>query len=213
MQLLKTLQHSQIIKKVGLTSMLTNAEVFSWIVLPLLIFLARICDVTIGTIRIIFVSRGQKIFASLLGFCEVLIWLVAIGQIMKNLNNFACYIAYAGGFALGNYIGIALEAKLAMGVVLVRIITRHDGNELIAYLKEAGYGVTSIDAKGAIGPVHVVYTVIKRTALAEVVEIIHRFNPKAFYSVEDIRTVKEGVFPTKQPSMIGQYLPVYGKRR
>lgn len=193
--------------------MLTNAEVFSWVILPLLIFLARICDVTIGTIRIIFVSRGQKVFASLLGFCEVLIWLVAIGQIMKNLNNVACYIAYAGGFAMGNYIGIALEGKLAMGVVLVRIITRQDGNELIACLREAGYGVTSIDAKGAIGPVHVIYTVIKRTSLGEVVEIIHRFNPKAFYSVEDIRTVREGVFPEKQPSMIGQCFPVYGKRR
>ncbi|HEY8463067.1 MAG TPA: DUF2179 domain-containing protein [Bacillota bacterium] len=193
--------------------MLTNAEFFSWFVLPLLISVARICDVTIGTIRIIFVSRGQKIFASLLGFFEVLIWLIAIGQIMQNLNNFACYIAYAAGFAMGNYIGITIEAKLAMGVVMVRIITSHDGSSLITHLKEAGYGVTSIDAKGAIGPVHIIYTVIKRNALNEVVQMIHQFNPKAFYAIEDVRTVREGVFPAKQPSFTGQYWPVYGKRR
>jgi uncharacterized protein YebE (UPF0316 family) len=193
--------------------MFANSEVFSWIILPLLIFCARICDVTIGTIRIIFVARGRKVFASLLGFCEALIWLLAIGQIMKNLNNSACYIAYAGGFALGNYVGITLEEKLAMGIVVVRIITRQSGAGLISGLKEAGYGVTSVDAQGALGPVHIIYTVIRRSDLNAVVEIIERFNPKAFYSVEDLRSVKAGVFPDKGSSVTRQYFPANGKRK
>ena len=79
-----------------------NPEIFTWVVLPGLIFLARICDVTIGTLRIIFVSKGLKLWASFFGFFEVLIWLVAIGQIMQNLNNVYCYIAYAAGFASGS---------------------------------------------------------------------------------------------------------------
>ncbi|MGD8399871.1 MAG: DUF2179 domain-containing protein [Bacillota bacterium] len=192
--------------------MLTNNEVFSWIVLPLLIFMARICDVTIGTIRIIFVARGRKICAMLLGFCEVLIWLVAIGQIMKNLNNFVCYIAYAGGFALGNFIGSTLKEKLAMGIV-IQIITCHDGEQLIIGLKQAGYGVTSVSAQGAFGPVSIVYTVIHRSDLNKVVAIIDCFNPKAFYSVADVRSVKAGVFPLRDTSVLRRQFPTFMKRK
>jgi len=172
-----------------------NSEIFTWVILPALIFMARICDVTIGTIRIIFVSRGNKTAASFLGFFEVLIWLIAIGQIMKNLNNVFCYFAYAGGFAMGNFIGITLEEKLAMGVLVVRIITRKDATQLFEELKEEGFGITMLDARGATGPVHIIYTVIKRSALPRVVEMIKTFNPKAFYSIEDVKTVNSGVFP------------------
>lgn len=173
-----------------------NSEIFTWVILPALIFMARICDVTIGTIRIIFVSRGNKAAASVLGFFEVLIWLIAIGQIMKNLNNIFCYLAYAGGFAMGNFIGITLEEKLAMGVLVVRIITRKDATLLFEELKEEGFGITMLDARGATGPVNIIYTVIKRSALPRVVEMIKTFNPKAFYSIEDVRTVNSGVFPS-----------------
>ncbi|HOQ05094.1 MAG TPA: DUF5698 domain-containing protein, partial [Anaerohalosphaeraceae bacterium] len=89
-----------------------NSFWFAWIVLPLLIFIARIADVTIGTIRLIFVARGMKILAPLAGFFEVLIWLVVIGQIMRHLANPLCYIAYAAGFAAGNYIGMMLVDRL-----------------------------------------------------------------------------------------------------
>mgnify|MGYP000860834366 FL=1 len=175
-----------------------NPEIFTWVVLPGLIFLARICDVTIGTLRIIFVSKGLKLWASFFGFFEVLIWLVAIGQIMQNLNNVYCYIAYAAGFASGNFIGITIEEKLAMGVLIVRIFTTNEGTKLIDSLRASGFGVTSVDAQGGSGKVKIVYTVIKRKYLAEVVEIIKEFNPKAFYSVEEVRSVNAGVFPTKK---------------
>lgn len=174
-----------------------NSDLFAWVLLPCLIFLARICDVTIGTIRIIFVSKERKLLASIFGFFEVLIWLVAIGQIMQHLDNIFCYIAYAAGFACGNYIGITIEGKLAMGVLIVRIITNNSDTELVDSLRASGFGVTSIAAQGGSGSVNVVYTIFKRSCLPEVVSIIEQFNPKAFYSVEEVRSVNAGVFPTK----------------
>jgi len=175
-----------------------SSETFTFIVLPLLIFLARICDVSLGTIRIIFVSRGLKYLAPLIGFIEILIWLVAIGKIMQNLGNIACYFGYAGGFAAGNYIGIIIEEKLAMGTFLIRIITKKDASELINTLNREGYGATSIPGQGKEGQVHIIYTIIRRGDLKHVIEIIKRFNPKAFYSIEDVRFVKEGIFPLRK---------------
>ncbi len=174
-----------------------NTEIFTWVILPFLIMLSRVCDVTIGTIRIIFVSKGQKFLASFLGFFEVLIWLIAIGQIMKNLNNAACYIGYAAGFALGNYIGIAVENKLAMGTLAIRIYTNTDATNLVNSLRKAGFGVTTVDGHGTTGPVNVVQTLIKRSALIEVDRMIKEFNPKAFYCVEEVKSVNAGVFPTR----------------
>lgn len=172
---------------------MTHSEIFSYILLPLLIFFARICDVTIGTIRIILVSKGQKLLAPLLGFFEILIWIIAISKIMENLNNVACYIGYAAGFATGNYIGMLVEEKLAMGVTVIRIITQKAANELIKNLSLAGYGITNIDAKGSRGDVNIIYTVIQRHDLQNVINIIKEFNPKAFYTVEDVRFVSAGI--------------------
>jgi len=175
---------------------LFEGGMFSWVILPLLIFVSRIFDVSLGTIRIIFVSRRNKMLAPLLGFFEVLIWLVAISQIMKNLNNAACFIAYAAGFSAGTYIGIMLEEKLALGTLIVRIIVVKDECKLIERLSGEGFGVTSVDAKGVNGSVKLIYTVIKRKDLMRVEEIINRCNSKSFYSVEEARTVREGIFPS-----------------
>src|SRR4051794_5677161 len=110
--------------------------------MPLLIFLAEVCVVTLGTVRIISVSRGRKLLAPLLGFFEVAIWLFAIGQVMKNLGDLGCNLAFAGGFTLGNFLGILLEGRLALGTLLVRIITPRDTARLAEGLRAAGYGVT-----------------------------------------------------------------------
>jgi uncharacterized protein YebE (UPF0316 family) len=172
-----------------------DSVTFTYIVLPTLIVLARICDVTIGTMRIIVLSRGHKYLAPLLGFFEVLIWITVTAKIMQNLHNPVCYIAYAGGFALGNLVGIMVEERLAMGKVVIRIITGKDATQLITGLRDSGYGVTSIPAQGSTGLVQVIFSVIKRSDLEDVVEMIRKFNPKAFYSIEDVRFVSEGVFP------------------
>jgi uncharacterized protein YebE (UPF0316 family) len=171
-----------------------DSPVFTWVVLPLLIFLARISDQTIGTLRLIFLSKGQKKLAPFLGFFEVIIWLIAVSQIMKHLDNVFCYIAYGGGFAMGNYIGMVVEEKLSIGNVIIRIIPRLDTSELIAYLRENNYGVTSVEAEGAKGKVNIVFTIIERKDVEHVVSIINRFNPNAFYTIEEVKAINEGIF-------------------
>jgi uncharacterized protein YebE (UPF0316 family) len=163
--------------------------------LPLYIFAAEVCVVTLCTIRTIFVARGQKYLAPLLGFFEVSIWLFAIGAVMKNLSNTSCYIAFAGGFTLGNFLGVLIEKKLAMGSAMVRIITQKDADALIERLKEAGYGVTSITGQGGTGPVRIVLTVVKRKELGNVQAIIRGFDPAVFYSIDEVQKAARGVFP------------------
>ncbi len=164
---------------------------FTYVILPLLIFFSRIVDVTLDTLRIVFISKGDKYYAPILGFFEVLIWLIAITRIMQNLDNVACYIAYAAGFAAGNYIGLIIEERLAFGVQMFRIITQKEATSLIKSLSENGYGVTSIEAKGNSGLVHVIFSVVKRTESQKIIELINRFNPNAFYSIEDVRHINE----------------------
>ena len=172
-----------------------DAWVFSSVLLPLFIFFARIADVTLGTMRIILVNRGMKYAAPALGFLEILIWLLAIGQIFSNVTNYVNYVAYASGFAAGNYIGILVEEKIAMGLAVVRIITQRDATSLIGTLRSSGYGVTVMDAQGMAGPGKVIFTVVRRKNVPDVVRKVHEISPKAFYSVEDVRHAAEGTFP------------------
>jgi uncharacterized protein YebE (UPF0316 family) len=192
----------------------TSTDFYTWIVIPLLIFVARIFDVSIGTIRILFISRGKKYVAPILGFCEVLIWLLAIGQIMRNLTNVVCYLAYAGGFATGTYVGLWLEEKLAVGLLLIRVVTHRDATPLIEYLKKAKFGVTHVAAQGVAGQVRIVLTIIKRGDLPQVVDIIRKFHPNAFYSTEDIRAVSKELFPLKKsPSRLRPLMSLFGQRK
>ena len=178
--------------------LLSNSELFAWVVLPALIFIARVSDVSLGTVRVIFIARGLKYLAPVVGFFEIIIWLLAIGQIMQNLSNPICYIAYAGGFAMGNYVGIWIAEKLSLGVVLIRVITNKDASELLKYLRSAGYGITSVDAQGSAGKVQVVFTIVRRREVADVVNLIKQFNPKAFYTIEEVGSVEEGIFPARE---------------
>jgi len=171
--------------------------IFAYIILPFLIFCARICDVTLGTIRVIFISKGIKYIAPMIGFFEVIIWLLAIGQVMNNLTNFVAYVAYGAGFASGTFIGMMIEEKISLGLTSVRVITREDPGELLSYLRSHDYGVTSVDGEGATGPVKMIFTIIKRQDLPHVIGIIKQFHPTAFYSVEEVKSVAEGVFPER----------------
>jgi len=168
------------------------------ILIPFLIFLARVSDVTIGTIRIIVVSRGVRLLAAFLGFFEVMIWPIAIRQIMQNLDNVFNYIAYAAGFATGNYVGVSVERKLTVGNLMVRVAVKEDASDIIASLRSAGYGVTTVDAQGVKGSIKIVFTVIKKKNLDKVLAIVKKYTPQAFYTVEDVRFVTEQhLFPVK----------------
>jgi uncharacterized protein YebE (UPF0316 family) len=171
-----------------------NNDIFDLVLLPLAIFVARIADVSLGTLRIIFVSKGMKTIAPLIGFVEVLIWIIAISRIMQNLDNWLCYIAYAAGFARGTYVGLIIEEKLAIGHEMVRVITKRDASELVDKLKSEGYGVTSVDATGAEGEVGVLYIIVRRSMIDQVLKFINSYNPRALYTIEAIKYVNKEIF-------------------
>lgn len=181
---------------------IVESSFFGWVVIPLLIFFARIVDVSLGTVRIIYVARGLKILSPILGFFELMIWLLAIGQIFQNLTNPVYYLAYASGFAAGNYVGIIIEERLAMGRVVIRIITQIEATNLVSSLRAAGYGVTVVGAEGSTGPVKLIFTIVERKETAKVIGLVQQFNPKAFFSVEDVRVAREGIFPTSGSSAL-----------
>ncbi len=184
----------------------SGSDIFTWVILPLLIFISRIFDVSIGTLRIMFVSRGDKVLSPILGFFEVLIWLIAMGQIMQNLDNVMCYFAYAGGFAAGNFVGIRIEEKLAMGMYGIRIFAPKEASEkLKERFSESGFGVTILEGQGAKGQMVVLYSIFKRKDREKVLDIISERDEKLFYSIEEIKAVKEGIFPSASNRRKGHF--------
>jgi len=177
-----------------------NSDLYVWAILPLLIFLTRIVDVSLSTLRIIFINRNLRYYATISGFFEVLIWLLVIREIFQRLNNPFCFLAYAAGFATGNFVGIILENKISIGKVLIRIITRRTAEDLVAALRSSGYGLTFVDAEGTTGPVKVIFTIAERKDISTIAEVIKRHNPRAFYSVEDVRFVSEAVTKYRLPT-------------
>ncbi|HKI04841.1 MAG TPA: DUF2179 domain-containing protein [Thermoanaerobaculia bacterium] len=162
--------------------------------IPLLIFCARMGDVTLSTLRIILISRGMKRIAPFVGFFEVMIWLFAISQAMKHLDHWYNYVAYAGGFAAGTWLGIFLEGRLALGLQSVQIITSEDASGLIDRLRTERFGVTDFAARGIRGNVRLILTVIRRKDLDRVLSIVRTAHPTAFISILDVRSVSEGFF-------------------
>ncbi|AYV56490.1 DUF2179 domain-containing protein [Leptospira kmetyi] len=167
--------------------------IFDYVLLPCFIFLSRVTDVSIGTIRVILLTREKKAVAASLGFLEVLLWVIVITQVIKNLNNVFCYLAYAGGFATGTFIGMFLEEKLAIGFSLLRIISPQNGQEIANKLSEAGYRVTTMDGQGSRGPVKIVFTVLKRKKILHAMKIVKNVEPDVFYSIENARSTNTSV--------------------
>jgi len=174
-----------------------NIDIIQNVILPVLIIVARIIDVSLGTLRIILISKGYKKYAPIIGFVEVFIWILIARQVFTLPTNFFSYIGYALGFALGNYFGFYIEERLALGYVVVKIITHLNCETLIEELKKNGFGLTHFSAYGANGKVEVIYTTINRTYLPKIEKIIKEFNPYLFYTIEDLKYVSKygGVFP------------------
>jgi len=146
-----------------------NFDYFNWIILPLLIFISRLGDVTLATLRNIFVSKGFKKVVPFLGFVEVLIWLIAMRQVFSHLNNLACFFAWASGFAMGTYCGMLIEEKLALGTQIIRIITDKDPSEMIASFKKMQQGITIVDGEGAQGPIKLIFTIVNRSNKKQII--------------------------------------------
>ncbi|KPK82600.1 MAG: hypothetical protein AMS25_01740 [Gemmatimonas sp. SM23_52] len=159
---------------------------------PLLIFLLRICDVSIATLRLLNAVRGRKLVAAALGFVEILIWIVVVGTVVRNLNSLMLVISYAAGFAAGTYVGMTIEEKLALGLAEVRVISRAVGVEIAEALRGMGFGATEIVGQGREGRVEIVTTIVPRRALQEVYREIERWDPQAFVSVDEPRSIQRG---------------------
>ena len=180
-----------------------SPEIYVWIILPLLIFFARICDVSLETIRVIYISKGIKYLAPIIAFFEIVIWLLAMEVVMKDLANIANFFAFAFGFAAGTYIGLVLEEKLSIGMVILRIVTPEESNEsIIAFMQQENYGTTSMDATGSRGSVKMILSLVNRVDVPRIMAHLEKTNPTAFFSIEDVRYVNSGVFRPKKPNMI-----------
>ena len=173
-----------------------DQQIYQYIILPLIVFFARICDVSLGTLRIVFVSKGKKNISPFLGFFELFIWIVVISQIMKNADNIVCYIAYAGGYAAGNYVGMSIEERIAIGAQLIQVFSPKNITPLQKSLHDAGFGTTVVEGDGSSGKTNILYTVINRKTFEQAQKILMDFDPLIFYVIEDVRSVKAGVFPT-----------------
>ena len=166
-------------------------SIFSYLLLPALIFIARIGDVSINTILIIYVLGGRKWTATVLGFFESFIWLMAIRQIFEHLDNWVCYVAYPGGFAFGIFVGMIIEERIAYGKVIVRIITSKQVTVLIDYLNKERHRYTHVKAEGPNGHENLVFTVLARDRLEELLYQLKDILPTAFYTVEKVNRAAE----------------------
>lgn len=173
--------------------MFSFLETYPWL-LPFMIFFGRICDVTLGTLRIIFVSKGERYKAPIVGFFEVFIWVVIISQIFAHANSIIAYLSYAAGYAAGNYVGILVENKIAFGYQLIRAYTKKEVSELIKSLNKENIGATFVRGEGAVSQVHIVEIVIDRKSMNKALDTITKFDNDLFYLVEDIRYKKKGIF-------------------
>lgn len=158
----------------------------------LFVFFARVIDVSMGTFRIILISRGYVHIAPFLGFFEILVWITALGHVLNNLNGAVSYVAYAGGFATGNYVGMKLEALISIGYQSIRIITSEKITVLPLSLREEGFGITTVAARGMKGEVQLIYTTIAKSKVKKLLEIVETLEPKAFVTIEDVRSFKSG---------------------
>lgn len=172
---------------------------------PVLIFGARICDVSIGTMRFIFTISGSRFIAAGLGFFEVTIWVLAVGGALRYLDDPLAIIAYAGGFASGTLIGITIEDRLAMGYRAVRFISSDQNVNVCEVLRNHDFRCTRMQGHGRSGPVEIGFCVVRRRQLPKVMEIINRTDPRAFISVERADRASGGPF-VSDPSFASRFL-------
>lgn len=157
----------------------------------LIIVVARICDVSMGTLRVAFIARGRKYLAAACGFAEVFIWILVVSRVLSGDPKLLTYVAYALGFACGTLVGMFIEERLAVGWSLVRVISSKPVGDFINKLSSAGFGVTQQDAQGSRGPVQVLVILMPRKRLDQFLPLLQEFDPTGFYTIEDVRHARD----------------------
>ncbi|MDA3874359.1 MAG: DUF2179 domain-containing protein [Kiritimatiellae bacterium] len=189
---------------------MSEFDYMAWVVIPILIFVARLMDVSLATVRQIMIMKGMRKLVPIIAFVEVLIWLVAITQVMQSLSNIAGYLGWALGFAGGNYLGMVIEEKVALGHQVVRIITQSKSPELQEALTSNHYGLTKVPAQGSQGPVDIFFVAVERKRIPKLLHTIRECDPDVFYTVEDIRSIGSAAFPRPLPATM---VPKAAKRK
>ena len=185
---------------------------YPYLLVPL-IFLARVADVSLGTFRTIVIFRGHKFLASFIGFFEIIIWLVAAAQVLTNLDQWYLALAYAGGFAVGNFVGMWIESRFAIGNELIRCIS-FNRDVLAEKIRNEGFKVVSFDGDmGGDKPVELLLIIEKRRNVPSLIRLIKELDQTAVYSVSDVKSVYEGPDLLPRRSFLGSGLMLSGKRR
>lgn len=166
----------------------------------LLIFTARVVDMTLDVIRILMLMRDRRLLAAFIGFCEVSIFVVALNQVLSGgLNDPFKVIAYAGGFAGGNYVGSLVENRMAIGYLSLQVFPHSKySTECINALRNSGFGVTSVDGEGRQGKRTILFVTLKRKDLKDALKSLDSVAPGIFYTLSDARNIRGGVFPMKR---------------
>jgi uncharacterized protein YebE (UPF0316 family) len=177
---------------------LSFSELFALPVGALLIFLLRIVDVSMATVRMIFAVRGRRGLAAVIGFFEILVWIFAVGQALQHLDSILHLLGYAAGFATGSYVGVWLEGRLALGLSVVHAVCRSEAEgvnlagQLANAIRLAGFAVTEIEGRGRDGEVDLLRIVLPRRRTRTLIELIRDYDPDAFITVEEVRATQGG---------------------
>ncbi len=157
-----------------------------------LIFILRVSDMSLDTLRLLFVMRGKKKISWVLGFVQSAIFLLAIGKVLTQVNNPLNLIGYAAGFATGNVVGMIIEEKIAIGHILISIISPRRGSAIVTHLRQNGYAVTELSGRGKDGMVSIIYCSVLRKQVDAIHQLINEIDPEAFITAEDVRPIRHG---------------------
>jgi uncharacterized protein YebE (UPF0316 family) len=162
------------------------------VILALVIFVLRVFNSAVGTIRLVVMARGRFWLTAVLGFIEALIFAWVTANVIADLSNMLVLFAYCAGFSLGIYVGMAIEARFVTSYVKVNIITRNGGHEMALRLREMGHGVTEIHGEGGTGEVTMLSSVVLRVHVPEVLKFVYKEQPQAFVTLEETRSMQHG---------------------
>lgn len=191
-------------------------DFFDFVFLPLMIFVARVSDVTLATVKLMFVVNNARKIAAFLGFFEALITILALSRIMQDASNMAAYVMYAAGFAAGTYIGMRIEEKLAYGSVVIRVISKKIPDSLLEYLASNQHRYSMVDANDQSGNTQILFTVCKRSRVSAFLKNLESTAPEALYTIEGLKQVSHDLLPEQQkkapsPSVVS-VISAWGKR-
>jgi uncharacterized protein YebE (UPF0316 family) len=162
------------------------------VLLAVAIFLLRVFNSAVGTIRLVVMARGRHWLTAALGFIEALIFAWVTANVITDLSNILNLVAYCGGFSLGIYVGMRIEARFVTSYVKVNIITRNGGHAIATRLREMGHGVTEMHGEGGSGEVAMISSVVLRVSVPEVLKAIYAIHPTAFVTLEETRAMQHG---------------------